>query len=230
MGTYTRPAKPVSGGSTNSYVDGNKLPAAELNEDFDKLVTLVNGNINSENINSSANIPGSAIASAADIDPSKIGDFSANAAEMKTVTSPGDSGSPELATTLEEEIARLRYGIRGTKPAQVAAQYMDGGVLTTASWTEPPIVGPNLLRNGGFNDHSVSSGDPPAEWTETNSLGATSIAGPDSNYIAYGVDKKYYQFTTSGPAIISQIVKGLRPERLRVLLLTTKVLPIQTRL
>ncbi len=207
MGTYTRPNKAYGG---NSYRDGDKLPAAELNADFDNLVTLVNGNLNSDNISSSANIPGTAIVSAADIDPSKIGDYSANATEMKTVTSPGDSASPSLATTLEEEIARLRYGIRGTKPAQVSAQYMDGGALTTASWTEPPIVGPNLLKNGGFNDQEVTSGDPPAEWTETNSLGATSIAGPDSNYIAYGVDKKYYQFTTSSAVTISQVVKGLR--------------------
>lgn len=207
MGTYTRPNKAYGG---NSYRDGDKLPAAELNADFDNLVTLANGNLDSDNISSSANIPGTAIASAADIDPSKIGDYSANSGEMKTVTSPGDSASPSLATTLEEEIARLRYGIRGTKPAQVGAQYMDAGVLTTASWTEPPIVGPNLLRNGGFNDQSVTSGDPPAEWIETNSLGATSIAGPDSNYIAYGVDKKYYQFTTSSGVTIAQTVKGLR--------------------
>jgi len=210
MGTYTRPSKSVSGEGTTSYIDGNKLPASELNADFDNLVTLVNGNLNSDNISSTAGIPGTALAALADIDPSKIGDYSGSASEMRTVTSPGDSASPSLPTTLKQEIARLRYAIRGTKPAQVSAQYMDTGVLTAASWSEPPLVGPNLIQNGGFNDQSVTSGDPPTGWTESGSLGATSIAGPDSNYLAYGVDKKYYQLTTSGEVTLQQVVKGLR--------------------
>ena len=99
MGTYTRPNKAYGG---NSYRDGDKLPAAELNADFDNLVTLANGNLDSDNISSSANIPGTAIASAADIDPSKIGDYSANSGEMKTVTSPGDSASPSSRRLLKK--------------------------------------------------------------------------------------------------------------------------------
>ena len=55
MATYTRPAKTVAGDGTTAYVDGNKLPAAELNADFDNLVTVINGQIDSDNISSSAN-------------------------------------------------------------------------------------------------------------------------------------------------------------------------------
>lgn len=84
MATYTRPAKAVSGDGSTSYVDGNKLPASELNADIDGIVNVLNGNIDSNNISSSANIPNSALV---EIDGTKVADHANDDSTFLTATS-----------------------------------------------------------------------------------------------------------------------------------------------
>lgn len=66
-----------------TWIAGETLTAADLN-------------------NSMQVIPNSNI-------PEDIDDFSVNATEMQTQTDPGESGSESLATSLSEELARLRF-------------------------------------------------------------------------------------------------------------------------
>lgn len=47
--------------------------------------------------------------------PESIDDYSVNVTEMRIQTDPGESGSESLATTLSEEIERLRFSIKECK-------------------------------------------------------------------------------------------------------------------
>lgn len=47
--------------------------------------------------------------------PEDIDDFSATVAEMQTQTDPGESGTESVATSLSEEIARIRFAIKDMK-------------------------------------------------------------------------------------------------------------------
>lgn len=69
-----------------TWIAGEILTAADLNSSFQ---VIPNTNI-----------------------PEDIDDFSVNALEMQTQTDPGESGSESLATSLSEEIARLRFAIK----------------------------------------------------------------------------------------------------------------------
>lgn len=49
------------------------------------------------------------------MEPLLIDDYSANLAQMQTMTDPGDEGSESLATTLAGELARIRYVLKNLK-------------------------------------------------------------------------------------------------------------------
>lgn len=49
------------------------------------------------------------------MDPEQMDDYSPDAATMRIETDPGEDGSESLATTLAEELERLRYAIREMK-------------------------------------------------------------------------------------------------------------------
>jgi len=210
MATYTRPAKTVSGDGTTSYVDGNKLPAAELNADFDNLVTVINGQIDSDNISSSAGIPNSALD---EIDGTKVADHAEDDATFLTATSAGDSFSTSRPTNLEGELERLRYRLKannGYFTEQKATNASNS--LTTLGWTEPPIAGPNLLLNAGFEDNAITDQDPPTHWTEEGTLTASSIESAVAAHDTYGGHKRSLRFTGAASAGISQTVQGLKAE------------------
>jgi hypothetical protein len=210
MATYTRPAKTVSGDGTTSYVDGNKLPAAELNADFDNLVTVINGQIDSDNISSSAGIPNSALD---EIDGTKVADHAEDDATFLTATSAGDSFNTSRPTNLEGELERLRYRLKannGYFTEQKATNASNS--LTTLGWTEPPIAGPNLLLNAGFEDNAITDQDPPTHWTEEGTLTASSIESAVAAHDTYGGHKRSLRFTGAASAGISQTVQGLKAE------------------
>ena len=210
MATYTRPAKTVAGDGTTAYVDGNKLPAAELNADFDNLITVINGQLDSDNISSSANIPNSALA---EIDGTKVADHAEDDATFLTATSAGDSFNTSRPTNLEGELERLRYRIKannGYFTEQKATNASNS--LTTLGWTEPPIAGPNLLLNAGFEDNAITDQDPPTHWTEEGTLTASSIEGAVAAHDTYGGHKRSLRFTGAASAGISQTVQGLKAE------------------
>lgn len=63
--------------------------------------------------------------------PESIDDYSANASEMRLTTDPGESGTESLATTISEEIERLRFAIKEAKNMWGSVTY----------WYETPTVG-----------------------------------------------------------------------------------------
>ena len=97
MGTIARGTKAVGGTAFSADTDAL---AAEVNTDFDNIYNEFNSNIDDDNIKDAANI-----------DPGKIGDYSADNAEMQTQRDPYSGGTPQLALNLEEELANLRYKI-----------------------------------------------------------------------------------------------------------------------
>ena len=83
-------------------------------------------------------------------------DHAEDDATFLTATSPGDSFSTSRPTNLEGELERLRYRIKannGYLTEQKATNASNS--LTTLGWTEPPIAGPNLLLNAGFEDNAI---------------------------------------------------------------------------
>lgn len=178
--TITRSTK-ASGGT--AFVDGNIILASEVNADFDVIVNLVNGNIDTNNLSASAGIvsgqildgtllnadvnASAAIAyskfsqTAAQQDADIVDDFSATEPEMVTVTSPGITGTASLATNLEEELARLRYAIKRLAVG-VNAKYTSGAA--TMSWIDGPVRGGNLSFNGSFEVKASASPAAPDGW------------------------------------------------------------------
>jgi hypothetical protein len=150
VGTIVRSLK--QGGST-TLQDGQLAPAADVDTDVTTLFNEVNGNLSDVNVSGSANI-----------DPSKIGDYSATAAEQATATSPGTSASPILATTMEGELARIRYALERLGLG-VDATRVDGSGTGEAAWIDPPARSVSLVRNGTFAVHSAGSPAAPDGWT-----------------------------------------------------------------
>lgn len=169
MGTLARNSKSSSG--TTDFLSGTTAIADEVDADFDTLYTGVNGNIEDVNVKA-----------AADIDPSKIGDYSATDAESRVETAPGTTASPEKATTLEAELARLRY-VASRANVGVAPQYLaaDDSTLVDASWMEPPIVGRNLVQNANFTQTNLVSGDSPFFWAEIGTLLTSTLQSTENS-------------------------------------------------
>lgn len=83
--------------------------------------------------------------------PTYIDDYSTNAAEMRTQSDPGESGSESLATTLAGEMARLRYAVWDTK------RFIDP---TLTYWYQTPSTAGqpflNVLAHGVTGDGSTN--------------------------------------------------------------------------
>ncbi|GEM_PF-5613215 len=209
MSTLSYPNKTVSGDGTAEYVEGNTLPAAELQGDFNAIKTWANGNIDQTNLNASTQIANSMLV---EIDGTKVSDHSDNATIAATVTTPGDSAnlSSNLATNLEGELERLRYRIEANNQYRSSTGYYNSsGAFVGTAWTEPPIQGPNLLKNSGFELLSGSTGDPPDGWTEIGTLGTTAIEA--AAFVITGGHKRSLAVTTNATNEgISQTIQGLR--------------------
>lgn len=208
MSNITYPAKPVAGNGTSEYVEGQSLPAAELQADFDAIATVVNGDLDEDNLSSGTQIPNSKLV---DIDGTKVVDHSDSATTAALATSPGDSATlgSNLATNNEGELERLRYRI-GRNTSFPGAQYRNSsGTDVDVAWVEPPIVGPNRLANSGFEVFTGSSGDAPDGWTEVGTITTSAIEAAAT--AATGADKRSLALTmASSGGGISQTVSGLR--------------------
>lgn len=158
MALITRGTK--SNGST-SLADGDDILAAELNADFDTLFDEMNGGLDSANI-TAGGVTNVAVATG--IDAAKIDDYSATAAEMATETNPGTSGNESLPTTLEGELARLRYVVRRMASGGQTV-HNDGSSTSATYWGDQAVRGPNIARNGGFEVKTTGSTAAPDGWT-----------------------------------------------------------------
>jgi len=154
MAVPTRPTKGSTG--TTSYASDTIIYAAELE---DESVALFNAFTDLDDSN---------IKAAADIASTKIGDYSASAAEQKTVTDPGSGGSLSAATTINGELERLRFAIErlaiGMDGSTHAKRNAGAGNLD-CSWMEYPARPENLALNGSFDlKQSAVTTAAPDEW------------------------------------------------------------------
>lgn len=203
MSTVSLTVKPVSGDGTTSYVDGNNLPAAELQADFDAIVNWANGDIDEDNISSSAQIANSQLA---DIAATKV----TAPSSFTTTTSPGDSASPSAPTTYSAEAARSFYKMAGLRGYLSNVKYMNSsGTATDATWFEPRVVGPNLLPNPGFEVQSGGAGTAPDGWSLVSTPATVAIKNPA--FDEYGLEKRSLNIVTNGANEgISTTVAGLK--------------------
>lgn len=170
MPVPTRPTKGTSG--TQSYANDTLILASELN---DESVAL---------FGAFSNLDDSNIAAGANVDPSKIGDYSDSAAEQKTVSDPGTGSSLSAPTTLEGEIERLRYAIErlatGLDGTAHAKRY-DGSANVDVSWSDRPARGDNLAVNGSFEvKQSATAADPPDSWAAVGTVTSAALAATDA--------------------------------------------------
>lgn len=192
MGTLTIP---------NTLEAGAEIVIEDHNENYTAIAASINGDLEDTNIRDSA-----------DIDPSKIGDYSATAAEMKITIDPGEVGSEAFASlnTMENDIAALRFAIdelRGT--AQWYASNAADAAGAIKNLADLPVgIGQNLLINGGF-DAGAAADTSSTGWTvveeATLALAATEVgegAGLELNVTAHAA--------TGADDGISQTLVGLK--------------------
>ena len=207
MGVIQRNTKTSSG--ARSFAGGTIINDDEVDADFDTVYGLVNGNIDEDNIDPSAQIPNSSLVV---IEPSYVNDHSDDAATYLTTTASGDSGTPgTLATTLEGEIERIRMRLKDNNSQTTGLKYIDtAGAIQTAGWVEPPRVGRNMLPNPGFELHSGGTPTAPDGWTLVGVPPTVAIA--IAALPSAGVNKRSLRILADGASQgISKIVGGLKP-------------------
>lgn len=198
-----------------TFVTGTSASAVEVNGEFDNILSTLNGNIDNANISASAAIAATKVA---EIPPARVLDHADSETEYKTTTSPGDTGTPDLPSTLEGELERMRYRMGNNRGYSTGTYYMDAsGVLTatTASWTEPRIVGPNLLPNPGFEIHTLGTPNPPDGWSDLSQAATVAIeAAFGTAQSGVGLYKRSLRFLTDGNSQgISATIGGLKPSQ-----------------
>lgn len=199
---------PKAAGGT-SFTTG-AIIAAEVNYDLDTAYNKINGNLDEDSLSLATQIPNALLV---DIDAAKVTDHAETAAVFLTATSGGDTGTPVLPTDLEGELEALRYSIGANKSISNGLKFRaTSGTMTAAGWTEPPIVGFNLMPNAGFEVHSGSSTDAPDGWTLVGTV--SSIAIEAAADVVAGLYKRSTNITTSAATSgISVILSGLRASK-----------------
>lgn len=187
MGTVTRSTKPGGGTDINT---GQTIVVADVNTDMNTLFTLVNGNLDADNLAASAvdtselavgSVTNAKVAAGADIDPAKLDQtagardgsagldadivqaYAADATEYNTQTTPGDSSSISYPEHLEDELERLRYVVMRLALG-VNATITDGS--SSAAWFDGVSTGANLVQNPAFLDYQASGTTAPQGWTK----------------------------------------------------------------
>lgn len=96
--------------------------------------------------------------------PEDIDDFSVNVSEMQTTADPGEVGTESLATSLSEELARLRFIIKEitgkTKwyesPANSLGNLASGVLSSLVNKTGGSLVAGDVVAIDSANDNSVA--------------------------------------------------------------------------
>jgi len=172
-----------TGGTT--LADGATIFADELDVDFDTGYSEINGNLEDVNIKAAANI-----------DPSKIGDYAATDAEFSTASSPGDSAATSKPTTMEGELEKLRYAIERAHIG-IDATRVDGTGTVTTGWYDIPYRPVNLVVNPEFAFHTTGTPNAPDGWAlgtapgliEQEALPAAQGPGKAIRIVANGSDQ-----------------------------------------
>lgn len=207
MSNVSLTVKPIAGDGTTSYIDGNYLPAAELQADLDAIINGVNGNLDETNLHASTQIPNSKLV---DIAMTKVLDLADDIATYITTTTPGDTASPSLPATLAAEMQRLRYRMAASRQYSTNVYYMNSSaVATAAGWFEPPPMGRNLLPNAGFEIQSGAANSAPDGWNLVSTPATVAIESPA--HTGTGLEKRSLNIVTNGSNEgISVDVAGLK--------------------
>ena len=215
MSTVSLTVKPISGDGTTSYVDGNYLPAAELQADFDALVNVINGNLDEDNLHSSTQIPNSMLV---EIQPDIVDAHADSATEYLTATTPGTTAALIAGTTavpalLTDELERLRYRLLANNHL-ISTYFMDsGGLVKDAGWVESAPFGPQLFVNNGFEvKTSATASVAPDNWTLVGTPTSLVITAPGLANPTAGKYKKAIRITCSGAANegVQQTLYGMK--------------------
>lgn len=194
MSTVSLTVKPIAGDGTTSYVDGNYLPAAELQADLDALVNVINGNLDETNLDAGTQIPNSMLV---EIAATKVGDFSDDDSQYAQTSAVGDSATTSRPTTIAGEVTRIRNRIAALRSYSTNVYYMDsGGSPQGASWIEPRPIGRNLLPNPGFELHSAGTPNAPDGWTLYSTPATVAIENPA--HTGTGLEKRSLNIVTNG--------------------------------
>jgi hypothetical protein len=182
MATIARGSK--TGGGTD-FNTGQAMKSAEFNTDFNTVYNEFNGSISNANISASAaiaysklNLTGlvvngdltdgtllnAKINASADITATKIGDISATDDAHDDTTTPGDSASHTLPTTLQGELQQLRYAIERQALGLASGRFDATGTIEATFWGDLPARGMTSLP--GFN--GVVTSGLPSGWTNVN--------------------------------------------------------------
>lgn len=190
MGIIVRGTKAAGG---TAFTASTSAKASEVNTDFDTAYSEINGNLDNDNIKSSAAI---AISKLATINPEDIDDYSATAAEAATAVDPGVSDSEMLAADVSDELERLRYKLEEIALGINATRENASGTTTTY-WGDLPARGGNLINNASFSVKlSATSTDAPDGWTKEGTPTSLDLAdtavgeggGKELNIVAAAAD------------------------------------------
>ncbi|TDI71848.1 MAG: hypothetical protein E2O85_01545 [Bacteroidetes bacterium] len=197
MSVYTRTTK--SNGTTE-WENGEVVTHTEHNDEWNAFVLKFNGEIDDANVKT-----------AADIGPTKIGDYAVNDAEfLGTGSDPGDHFNTNLPSTLPKELEALRHRIKWNGGGGTNLQALQsGGGMVTVGWTEPPTIGRQLLINPGFEIQTGAAGTAPDGWSLINTPATAIIRAASGSEDEAGVNKRSFHIVGSG-AGITQTVSGLK--------------------
>lgn len=191
------------------FINGTPNDGTQVDSEFQLVFDAINGGLDNANISSS----GTPIAATkvAEIPPDRVLDHADDEATYNTVFPPGDTGTPILPTTLEGELERLRYRVGANRRYIGNLFYMDnsGPTATAAAWYEPPIVGPNLLPNPGFELHSAGTPNAPDGWTLIGDPATIAVENPA--HLPTGLEKRSLNIVTDAANEgISVSIAGLK--------------------
>lgn len=200
MAVIIRGTKTSAGGGT-AFTTGSVIQADEVNTDFDTAYSEINGNLDNDNLDA-----------AADVALTKLADISATAATHDDTTTPGDSSSHTLPTTLSGEIQQLRYTIERLALG-IGADRVDGTGTGTTFWGDLPARGPNHIKNPAFAaGDAAATTTPPYGWVDigTGTPTFTSVNLAGAHLSEGGGREVRIQAGSAAVAGIKQILSDLK--------------------
>ncbi len=197
-----------------SFTSGTTINDNEVDDNFDTLYTLVNGNLNEANLSGSIQIPNSALVI---VEPEYVDAHADDAAEYLTATTPGTTGGilggSARPNKLSDELERLRYRLLANNNL-VSTYFTDtSGNAQSAGWVEPRILGPQLFTNNGFETKtSAVAGDAPDGWTLEGTPTSLVITDPALAVPEAGKEKRALRVTYRATANegFKQTLTGLK--------------------
>jgi hypothetical protein len=147
MTVVTRPIKAVGGSGGDAWVDGNRLPAQELNDDILALYNDHNGNITDANCSASMGLQGSKLADAPNgIPTAKINDNAITTVKIANDNITRDKlKRAEFSATIIGNFAALE-----AKRADTGKSILTT-IPTTVCWETNGVSGPEAYLIVTFN-------------------------------------------------------------------------------